>query len=133
MTEYERLWEARFHCPMAVEQDLLMNLGDNPSAGFVNRSAPSVRGGDSIHKVPTLRKDWKLMWAPSCKRWMTVNERAVAMGFPVYDDLRLQYGLSLSTPFSIEWRHRSLPGNSMHVACVGVWQACVAASCRLKD
>ena len=73
------------------------------------------------------------MWAPSCKRWMTVNERAVAMGFPVYDDLRLQYGLSLSTLFSLEWHQRSLPGNSMHVACVGVWQACVAASCRLKD
>ena len=131
MEAYGWLWESRFRSPMGVEQDLLLNLGDSPMAGFVNWSAPADSCGDSRHRVPTLRKDWKVMWVPSRKRWMTVNERAVAMGFPVYDDLRLQYGLS--SPFSIEWRHRGLPGNSMHVACVGVWQACVAACCRLKD
>lgn len=126
---YDDLWRARSWQMLGSVQDLVMHLGDNPEAGFVNWSVP--RDDRGSFKLPTFRKDWKIMWCPSRRRWLTVGERAVAMGFPAYPSLQALTGMR--EPVAVSWAERGLPGNSMHVACVGVWQACVAASCRHAD
>ena len=118
---YRHLWSGRR--VMGTDLDLVVNLGQSPAAGFVNWSAPAI--GSTKAMLPTLRKCHKLMWCPQWGRWMAVGELAVAMGFPCYQSLLHQLGLPHA--FCPGWDERNLLGNSMHLACVGVWQACVAA------
>ena len=122
LCEYGTLWAGRFGSSMHREPDLLVHLGDNPAAGFAKWSVP-VKGK---FMLPTLRKTWKVMWCPYRSRWMTIGERALAMGFPAYRELQIRCGLFVP---AFQWHQRNLLGNSMHLACIGVWQACVAACC----
>jgi hypothetical protein len=60
-----------------------------------------------------------------------MRERLAMMGFPAYPALAQLYGFQGS--FSMPWDvAKNLVGNGMHVACVGVWQAVVAACVKLR-
>ena len=131
VTQYEQ-WRLRFYCDLwrqsygtdpSAEPDLIFNLGDNPDGGWVTWSAP---GGTGIHRMPTLRRKWTAQWMPSQSRWLSASERLASMAFPASPRLAMCYGL-VGT-FQLTWPQRHTLGNAMHLANVGVWQACVAAS-----
>ena len=96
--------------------------GPSQAGGRVGRrTSPGARP----HRLPTFRRKWTVQWMPAHGRWMTQSERLVCMGFPSTEPLARVYGLG--GKFQLPWACRNLLGNSMHVACMGVWQACVAA------
>lgn len=126
---YAHTFHQRYGLDPSTDLDLVCNLGDNPGAGWLTWSAPPMRPGCSspgLHRLPTLRKNWSLQWLPAHGRWLLGSERLVTMGFPPNEQLSRVYGLS--GHFRLPWACRNLLGNAMHVANIGVWQACVAAS-----
>ena len=121
---YYQLWQLKFASDPESAVDLVINLGDNPRAGWVTWSAPS--SAKPWLCLPTLRRHWTVQWVPALGRWLTMRERLAFMGFPSYPQLAQMYGLQGS--FTMPWHvAKNLIGNGMHVACVGVWQAVVAA------
>ena len=119
-----KLWSRSFGTNPWLESDLIFNLGDNPDGGWVTWSAPGP--SDSMHRVPTFRRKWTAQWLPSKNRWLTTSERCVCMGFPASTELAVCLGLV--GQYQLSWHQRHTVGNAMHLANVGVWQACVAAS-----
>ena len=136
LTSYERvrslnyasLWRHRYGTEAHTERDLIFNLGDNPCGGWLTWSAPST---GAIHRVPTFRRHWTAQWLPHQQRWLTSNERLVCMGFPAHPGLAVCYGMSET--YCLTWEQRHTLGNAMHVANIGVWQACIAASTSLMQ
>jgi len=125
LRSYSQLWVERFGSDPVGHLDLVFNLGDNPDAGWITWSAPSTR--QSSFCIPTLRRGWTVLWLPALRRWLTVRERLVMMGFPSYPPLAHLYRLPRT--FSLPWHTaKQTIGNGMHLANVGVWQAVVAAS-----
>ena len=124
LTYYCKLWSRSFGTNPWLESDLIFNLGDNPDGGWVTWSAPGP--SDSMHRVPTFRRKWTAQWLPSKNRWLTTSERCVCMGFPASTELAVCLGLV--GQYQLSWHQRHTVGNAMHLANVGVWQACVAAS-----
>ena len=120
---YAVVWAQRYRTEAQSERDLLFNLGDNPDGGWLTWSAPSCGGP---HRVPTFRKHWTAQWSPHCCRWLTSTERLVCMGFPATPNLAACYGMSET--YLLTWKQRHTLGNAMHLANIGVFQACVAAS-----
>ena len=126
---YYQLWRLKFGSDPESAVDLVINLGDNPRAGWVTWSAPS--SARPWFCIPTLRRHWTVQWIPALGRWLTMRERLAMMGFPAYPALAQVYGFQGS--FSMPWDvAKNLVGNGMHVACVGVWQTVVAACVKLR-
>lgn len=129
LSAYHDLWQAKFGSDPHTALDLIVNLGDNPRAGWVTWSAPS--SARPWFCIPTLRRHWTVQWIPALDRWLTMRERLAMMGFPAYPALAQVYGFQGS--FSMPWDvAKNLVGNGMHVACVGVWQTVVAACVKLR-
>ena len=129
LQSYNQLWAERFGSDPAGHLGLVFNLGDNPAAGWITWSAPSTRQTNFC--IPTLRRGWTVLWLPALRRWLTVRERLLMMGFPAYPDVAHVY--RLPTTFSLPWHiAKQTIGNGMHLANVGVWQAVVAASVTRK-
>ena len=127
LAAYLRRWKQRGWGEASGCSNLVLNLGDNPEAGWVSWSAPRAWGGHFA--IPTLRRAWTVQWLLALRRWLTRGERLVLMGFPACPELAQLYGLP--GPFQISWRtSKKAVGNAMHVANVGVWQAVVAACVR---
>ena len=125
LRSYSQLWVERFGSDPAGHLGLVLNLGDNPAAGWITWSAPSSR--QSTFCIPTLRRGWTVLWLPALMRWLTVRERLLMMGFPAYPNVADVY--RLPSTFSLPWHiAKQTIGNGMHLANVGVWQAVVAAS-----
>ena len=116
-------WKRCFGTDPRCESDLICNLGDNPDGGWLTWSAPGPSG---VHRIPTFRRNWTAQRLPAHKRWLTATERLVCMGFPATPELATSY--RMVRPYQIAWHQRHTVGNAMHLANVGVWQACVAAS-----
>ena len=124
---YCDLWRQSYGTDPSAEPDLIFNLGDNPDGGWVTWSAP---GSTGIHRTPTLRRKWTAQWLPSQSRWLTASERLASMAFPASPRLAMCYGLVGTFKLTRPQRHTL--GNAMHLANVGVWQACGAASAILR-
>ena len=127
--EYARLYFYRTGLAATSDVDLVCNLGDNPAGGWLTWSAPPLQmlgcTSPAVHRLPTLRRNWTVQWLPAHGRWLMGSERLVSMGFPATTLLAQRYGLS--GQFVLPWAYRHLLGNGMHMANIGVWQACVAA------
>lgn len=127
LAAYLRRWKQKDWGEASGCSNLVLNLGDNPEAGWLSWSAPKEWGGHFV--IPTLRRAWTVQWLPALRRWLTRSERLVLMGFPAYPELAQLYGLPGAC--QISWRtSKKAVGNAMHVANVGVWQAVVAACVR---
>lgn len=107
-----------------AEEDLAFHLGDNPQT-HPNWTEPSYRA-TGLHRLPTFRSSYRPIWLPSRGRALSMDERLAALGFPVSEDLACCLGLS--GRFHCPWGMRGLIGNTMHLANIGVFQACAAAA-----
>lgn len=89
--------------------------------------ASSHRALGSGLRPPARQTGFRPMWLPGHGRWLTVLECMASLGFPVRRELAAVYGLTGC--FELPFEERNLVGNCMHMANVGVWQACAAAAC----
>ena len=100
LAAYLRRWKQKDWGEASGCSNLVLNLGDNPEAGWLSWSAPKEWGGHFV--IPTLRRAWTVQWLPALRRWLTRSERLVLMGFPAYPELAQLYGLPGAC--QISWR-----------------------------
>ena len=105
----------------------------SPNAVFHIGDDPAFTVSWTLHgKFPCFRRSMWRLWVASRNRFVTVKEKATALGFPVYSQLANCAGLQPIPAVTGICGHELL-GNSMHVASVGVVALAALVSIRIHD
>ena len=121
LAEYHTLWQqtAAAGRPRGGEAasgvfEGVWDLGQRPTWG----SPASMR-------LPTFRRGSHRLWSPTRRRWLTHLEKAMCMGFPVYDDLAQI--ARVPTDIAVGDAPKFSIGNAMHIGNLSVVIAVVVA------
>ena len=108
--------------------DLVVHLGDNPAGGWTTWSAISGR-------LPAFRQSGGIFYLPAYSRHLLLREMYLSMGYLTFDVRYrnfLKHAYRVFVP-GVTWNDmRAALGNSMHVAQVGTFAACMLLCARRK-
>ena len=107
LDHHQKRWQTQHQgVDFSVHPDCVLNLSHGP---YVSRA--------SRKQIPTFCRSSSLIWSPHRKRWLLNEEKAAAMGYPVFLDLAGEAGVALDD--LVVQGGRTAIGNAMHVSCVG--------------
>ena len=113
---YEARYNALDICSRCAVEDLIVNLQDNPAAGWCTWTGVSG-------VLPTLRRSAGVYVYVPQHRQVTLKELYAAMGWPTFSALACASHVPMVDPFRANrsWSEaRKQLGNGMHIACLGV-------------